>query len=56
MKGVPVLAGLVSALVGSCLAVGGVYLLVGAGWALVAGAIPFFGFAWIMFKGLSHAA
>jgi len=46
---------LVSALLGSGLAVAGVYLLFGVGWALLAGALPLLMLAGAMFRGLKHA-
>ena len=52
----PALAiGLISAVLGSALAVAGVYVLFGVGWALLAGALPPLVLAAAMFRGLKHA-
>lgn len=39
-------------LIGLGLLVSGVFVLAGLGWALLAGAMPFFGFAGLIFRGL----
>ena len=38
------------------LAIAGIYLLVGLGWALIAGAIPLALLAFIIFRGINRAA
>ena len=38
------------------LAIAGIYLLVGLGWALIAGAIPLAFLAFIIFRGINRAA
>ena len=43
-----------SGIIGASLAVAGVYVLAGFGWALLAGAVPLIGFAAILTKGLSR--
>lgn len=48
----PYLYGLLAALVGAGLAVGGVFVLAGTGWALVAASVPFMLFAGVLFRGL----
>lgn len=46
-----VLAGL-AFFCGAGLTVGGVYVLAGLGWALIAGAVPCLGLATVIFRGL----
>lgn len=48
----PLIYAVLAALVGVGLAVGGVYLLVGLAWALIAGAGPFLLVAVIIFRGV----
>lgn len=52
---VPVTVAVSTALVGTGLAVGGVFLLAGLGWALVAASIPFIGVSAVIFRGLTSA-
>lgn len=40
---------------GCSLLVGGVNILLGAGWALIVSAVPFLGAAWLLFRGMSRA-
>lgn len=51
----PVVVALVLALLGVGLAVAGVYLLFGLGWALLAGAVPLLVLAGAMLRGLNRA-
>lgn len=53
--GAVVTVALVIAVIGAALAVAGVNALFGAGWALVAGSLPFFAVAALMLRGLKHA-
>ena len=46
---------LVSTAAGTALAMGGVYLLAGPGWTLIAGSVSCFGLAAVLFKGQTHA-
>lgn len=48
----PLALGLTSAVVGAGLAVGGVFLLAGTGWAMLAAAVPLLGLAVVTFRGL----
>lgn len=50
----PQLAALRALAAGSVLAVAGVYVQFGAGWALIASALPCFALAFIIFRGLKH--
>jgi hypothetical protein len=49
---VPVAVAVSTAFVGVGLAVGGVFLLAGVGWALVAGSVPLIGVSAVTFRGL----
>lgn len=40
---------------GAAMAIAGVYLLAGPGWALIAGSVACFGLAAALFRGLTHA-
>ena len=51
----PPLLALLALLAGCALAVSGVYLLAGTGWALLAGAVPPLLFAMIILRGLKRA-
>lgn len=48
------LAALLAAAAGTGMAIGGVYVLAGAGWALVAGSLPCFGLSAAILRGLHH--
>jgi hypothetical protein len=48
----PLIYGVLALLIGIGLAVGGVYLLAGLGWSLIAGAVPCLLFAGFLFRGL----
>ena len=52
MKISPYFYGLLAALVGVGLAVGGIFILAGMGWALIAGSVPCVLFACVLFRGL----
>lgn len=41
-------------LAATAMAMGGVYLLLGLGWALVIGALPIYGLALILLRGLTN--
>lgn len=47
----PQLAALAAFAVGSALAIGGVYVLAGAGWALLSSALPCFGLGVVILGG-----
>lgn len=47
---------LVIGLVGVCMAVGGIHLLFGLGWSLIAGAVPTVGLSALIFRGLQRGA
>lgn len=51
----PQKAALAAAAAGVAMALGGVYVLAGPGWALIAGAAACFGLATVLFRGLTHA-
>lgn len=51
----PQIAAVASTLAGAAMAVTGVYVLAGPGWALIAGATACFGLAAALFRGLTHA-
>ena len=51
----PPLLALLALLAGCGLAVAGVHLLAGTGWALIAGAVPLLLLAATIFRGLSRA-
>lgn len=51
----PIAVAVLVLLVGTGLAVAGVYLLAGPGWALIAGALPFLVFALVIFRGVRRA-
>lgn len=51
----PPLLALLALLAGSGLAVAGVYLLAGTGWALIAGAVPLLLLAATILRGLARA-
>lgn len=46
---------LASTVAGASLAMGGVYILAGPGWTLIAGSVSCFGLAAVLFKGLTNA-
>lgn len=50
----PAIVGVAAAAAGVCAFVAGVYLLAGAGWALIASACPMLLLAAIIFRGLTH--
>lgn len=51
----PPLLALLALLAGCCMAVSGVYLLAGTGWALLAGAVPLLLLALTILRGLHRA-
>lgn len=51
----PQTAAVASTLAGTAMAIAGVYMLAGPGWALIAGAVACFGLAAALFRGLTHA-
>lgn len=52
----PVTVAVASAVAGVGLAVGGVFVLAGAGWAMLTGALPLIGISMITFRGLMRGA
>ena len=52
----PVTVAVATAVAGVGLAVGGVFLLAGAGWAMLTGALPLLGMSTVTFRGLMRAA
>lgn len=52
----PVTVAVATAAAGVGLAVGGVFLLAGAGWAMLTGAVPLLGMSIVTFRGLMRAA
>lgn len=51
----PILIALLAVVLGAGLAIAGVYLLAGPGWALIAGAVPPLLLALIILRGLHRA-
>lgn len=41
--------------IGSCLAVGGVYILAGTGWAMLTASVPFVAVSAVLIRGLTRA-
>lgn len=50
----PPAAALLALVLGAALAIGGVYVLAGAGWAMLAGSAPCFGLAGVILRGVRH--
>jgi hypothetical protein len=48
------LAALVALAAGAAMAIAGVYVLAGPGWALIAGSVPCFGLSWVIQRGVRN--
>jgi hypothetical protein len=50
----PSAAALLALVLGAALAIGGVYVLAGSGWAMLAASVPCFGLAGAILRGVRH--